>query len=107
VTSYIQARTQSSQQVLEIKRLGKYLRLKKGHVGEQYRVLHNEALRDLYRSPCNVSVVKCVRPRWARRVARMRQRMHRLTECRSSRRSEENIQLEDQESGGKTALIFV
>jgi hypothetical protein len=48
------------------KYLEKIFRRKKNEVSEQFRILHNEKLRDLYRSPG--------RPRWAGYEVRVRER---------------------------------
>jgi hypothetical protein len=44
---------------------------KRDEVTEEWRKLHNEELHDLYCSPNIVRVIKSIRVRWGRHVARM------------------------------------
>jgi hypothetical protein len=44
---------------------------KRDEVTGGWRTLHNEELRDLYTSPSIIRIVKSMRIRWARHVARM------------------------------------
>ena len=47
---------------------------KRDGVTGEWRKLHNEELNDLYCSPNIVRVIKSIRMRWARHVARMGER---------------------------------
>jgi hypothetical protein len=43
-------------------------------VTEQWRILHNEELHELYSSPSIIRIIKARRMRWAGSVARMREK---------------------------------
>jgi hypothetical protein len=47
---------------------------KRNEVTGEWRILHNEELRDLYSSPTIVRVIKSRRMRWAGHVARIGKR---------------------------------
>jgi hypothetical protein len=44
---------------------------KRDEVTGEWRKLHNEELRDSYSSPSRIRIIKSMRMRWARHVARM------------------------------------
>jgi hypothetical protein len=48
--------------------------LKRDEVTGTWRKLYTEELNDLYNSPNIIRVIKSIRVRWARHVARMRER---------------------------------
>jgi hypothetical protein len=51
---------------------------KRDEVMGEWRKLHNEELRDLYSSPCIITIIKCMRMRWVNHVARMGRRGTRI-----------------------------
>jgi hypothetical protein len=44
---------------------------KRDEVAGEWRKLHNEQLHDLYSSPSIIRIIRSLRMRWARHVARM------------------------------------
>jgi hypothetical protein len=59
--------------VSENKGFGKIFRPQKAEENEQFRILYNEELHELYRLPSIFKIVKFRGPQWAGHMARMRE----------------------------------
>jgi hypothetical protein len=67
----VKLREEQRLRVFENSLLRKNLGSRKYEVTEEWKILHNEGLHDLYYSTNNIRVVKSRRMRWARHVARL------------------------------------
>jgi hypothetical protein len=73
-TWYLTLREEERLGVFENRVLRRIFGLKRDEVTGEWRKLHNEELHGLYSLPSIIKIIKARRMRWARHVARMREK---------------------------------